>query len=73
MRGEFKVKEKEAEPSQRQAGLVVLMQMEERAVQRKAHMVSVFLPLLAPLLKQQGKLGLISLRLGAGLKARGGG
>lgn len=34
-------------------------------------MVSVFLPLLAPLLKQQGKLRLISLRLGAGLKARG--
>ena len=32
-----------------------------------------FLTLLAPLLRQQGKLGLISLRLGTGLKAGGGG
>ena len=55
------------------AGLVAMMQMEKRAVPLKAHMVCIFLPLLAPLLRQQGKLGLISLRLGAGLKAGGGG
>lgn len=44
MRGEFKVERRRAEPSQRQAGLVALMQMEKRAVQRiGAHMVLRFL------------------------------
>ena len=58
-------------PAQGRQGWVAVMQIKTRAVQHRVHVVSIFLPLLAPLLKQWGKLGLISLRLGAGLKAGG--